>query len=173
MTNSSEEFARYWDRLDRTVAKNRERSQSEFETITIVIEPAKEGGFSSYIMEIPGVNSQGETVDEAREMTLEAYRELRKHRQQKTKVIAYYDDSYRDGSGDHSTRVNITRFKPPQKVDGYGLNHLPWSAPFDIEINGKIEPHRLLFKHKRQAIAWLRGDCIEGYPRLSIVKRKS
>jgi hypothetical protein len=120
-------------------------------------------------MEILGVNSQGETVDEAREMTLEAYRELRKHRQQKTKVIAYYDDSYRDGGGNHSARVNITKFHGPKKVDGWhgsGLHHFPWSASFDIEIDDKIEPHRLLFKHKRQAIAWLRGDCIEGYPRL-------
>ncbi len=50
---------------------------------TAVFEPAPEGGFSAYIEEIPGVNTQGETLEEARlnlrealEMVLDVRREL-------------------------------------------------------------------------------------------------
>jgi predicted RNase H-like HicB family nuclease len=39
---------------------------------TAVFEPAPEGGFSAYVEEIPGVNTQGETLDEARENLREA-----------------------------------------------------------------------------------------------------
>lgn len=31
---------------------------------TAVIEPAEEGGFWAYCLEVPGANGQGETVDE-------------------------------------------------------------------------------------------------------------
>jgi predicted RNase H-like HicB family nuclease len=34
--------------------------------LTTVIEEVPEGGFIAYIEEIPGVNTQGETLDEAR-----------------------------------------------------------------------------------------------------------
>ena len=51
--------------------------------ITAVFEPAAEGGYVAYVEEIPGINSQGETLDEAREnlrealeMILEVRREL-------------------------------------------------------------------------------------------------
>ena len=39
---------------------------------TAVFEPAPEGGFTAYVEEIPGVNTQGETLDEARENLREA-----------------------------------------------------------------------------------------------------
>ena len=39
---------------------------------TAVSEPAPEGGFTAYVEEIPGVNTQGETLDEARENLREA-----------------------------------------------------------------------------------------------------
>ena len=52
-------------------------------TFTAVFEAAAEGGYSAYVEEIPGVNTQGETLDEARanlrealEMVLEVRREL-------------------------------------------------------------------------------------------------
>lgn len=44
--------------------------------LTIVIEPCEEGGFSAYIAEVPGAVSQGETVEEAREMVMDALAEL-------------------------------------------------------------------------------------------------
>lgn len=44
--------------------------------LTIVFEPAEEGGFTAFIPEVPGAVSEGETVDEAREMVLEALHEL-------------------------------------------------------------------------------------------------
>ena len=44
--------------------------------LTIVFEPAEEGGFTAYIPEVPGAISEGETVDEAREMVIDALREL-------------------------------------------------------------------------------------------------
>jgi antitoxin HicB len=44
--------------------------------LTIIFEPAEEGGYTAYIPELPGAISEGETVDEAREMVLDAAREL-------------------------------------------------------------------------------------------------
>ena len=44
--------------------------------LTIVFEPAEEGGFTAFIPEVPGAISEGETVDEAREMVIDALREL-------------------------------------------------------------------------------------------------
>jgi predicted RNase H-like HicB family nuclease len=40
--------------------------------ITAVFEPVAEGGYVAYIEEIPGINTQGETLDEARENLREA-----------------------------------------------------------------------------------------------------
>jgi predicted RNase H-like HicB family nuclease len=53
------------------------------EQLTLVFEPSNEGGFSVYVAEIPGVNSQGETMEEAREMVLEALHELLEYRREK------------------------------------------------------------------------------------------
>lgn len=61
---------------------------------TAVFEPAPEGGFAAYIEEIPGVNTQGETLEEAREnlrealeMVLEVRRELAEAAQAGRNVI--------------------------------------------------------------------------------------
>jgi len=61
---------------------------------TAVFEPAPEGGFAAYIEEIPGVNTQGETLEEAREnlrealeMVLEVRRELAEAAQTGRNVI--------------------------------------------------------------------------------------
>jgi predicted RNase H-like HicB family nuclease len=50
--------------------------------LTAIYEEAEEGGFIGYIAELPGANTQGETLDEVREnlqeavqMILEAHRE--------------------------------------------------------------------------------------------------
>ena len=51
--------------------------------MTLVFEPAEEGGFSAYIAEVPGVNSQGETIEEAKQMVLEAFHELTEYRREK------------------------------------------------------------------------------------------
>ena len=55
---------------------------------TAVFEPAPEGGFTAYVEEIPGVNTQGETLDEAREnlrdaleMVLDVRREMAEEQQ--------------------------------------------------------------------------------------------
>jgi predicted RNase H-like HicB family nuclease len=54
--------------------------------LTAVFEPCKEGGFMAYIQEIQGINSQGETIEEAKENLSDAislmFEELR---QTKTK----------------------------------------------------------------------------------------
>jgi predicted RNase H-like HicB family nuclease len=50
--------------------------------LTIVFEPAEEGGFTAFIPEVPGAISQGETVEEAREMVLDALRELTAYRRE-------------------------------------------------------------------------------------------
>jgi predicted RNase H-like HicB family nuclease len=51
-------------------------------TLTAIYEEAEEGGYIGYIAELPGANTQGETLEEAREnleeavqMILEANRE--------------------------------------------------------------------------------------------------
>lgn len=40
--------------------------------MTAVFEPCDEGGYIAYIEEIPGINSQGETIEEAKENLMEA-----------------------------------------------------------------------------------------------------
>ena len=41
-------------------------------TFTAVFEPAEEGGFTGYVAEIPGANTQGETLEETRENLIDA-----------------------------------------------------------------------------------------------------
>jgi predicted RNase H-like HicB family nuclease len=53
------------------------------QTVTLVFEPAEEGGFSAYVAEVPGVNSQGETIEEAKRMVIEALNELMEYRREK------------------------------------------------------------------------------------------
>ncbi len=44
--------------------------------LTIIFEPCEEGGYTAFIPEIPGAISEGETIEEAREMVLDALKEL-------------------------------------------------------------------------------------------------
>jgi predicted RNase H-like HicB family nuclease len=41
-------------------------------TLTAIYEEAEEGGYIAYIAELPGANTQGETMEEARENLVEA-----------------------------------------------------------------------------------------------------
>jgi len=41
-------------------------------TLTAVYEEAEEGGYIAYVAELPGANTQGDTLDEARENLSEA-----------------------------------------------------------------------------------------------------
>jgi predicted RNase H-like HicB family nuclease len=41
-------------------------------TLTAIFEEAKEGGFIGYVAELPGANTQGETLEEVRENLTEA-----------------------------------------------------------------------------------------------------
>jgi predicted RNase H-like HicB family nuclease len=41
-------------------------------TLTAIYEEAEEGGYIGYIAELPGANTQGETMEEVRENLLEA-----------------------------------------------------------------------------------------------------
>lgn len=41
-------------------------------TFTAIYEEAEEGGYIAYIAELPGANTQGETLEETRENLLEA-----------------------------------------------------------------------------------------------------
>ena len=40
--------------------------------MTAIFEPCDEGGYIAYIEEIPGINSQGETIEEAKENLTDA-----------------------------------------------------------------------------------------------------
>ncbi|MCA0360424.1 MAG: type II toxin-antitoxin system HicB family antitoxin [Armatimonadetes bacterium] len=44
--------------------------------LTILYLPAEEGGFTASIVEVPGAISEGDTIEEAREMVLDALNEL-------------------------------------------------------------------------------------------------
>jgi predicted RNase H-like HicB family nuclease len=54
--------------------------------VTLVFEEEPEGGYSVYVAEVPGVNSQGETLEEAREMVLEALEEMLEYRRERAKA---------------------------------------------------------------------------------------
>ncbi len=41
-------------------------------TFTAIFEPAAEGGYIAFVEELPGANTQGETLEEARENLAEA-----------------------------------------------------------------------------------------------------
>lgn len=49
---------------------------------TIVFEPAEEGGYTAFIPEVPGAISEGETIEEARAMVLNALHELTTYRRE-------------------------------------------------------------------------------------------
>ncbi len=40
--------------------------------LTAIYEEAEEGGYIGYVAELPGANTQGETIDEVRESLIEA-----------------------------------------------------------------------------------------------------
>jgi predicted RNase H-like HicB family nuclease len=44
--------------------------------LTVILEPAEEGGFTAYIAEVPGAISEGATEAEAISMVLDALHEL-------------------------------------------------------------------------------------------------
>ena len=58
------------------------------ERVTLVFEPAEEGGYTAYVAEVPGVNSQGETLAEAKRMVLEALHEMLEYRREKARRSA-------------------------------------------------------------------------------------
>ena len=41
-------------------------------TLTAIYEEAEEGGYIGYVAELPGANTQGETIEEVRENLIEA-----------------------------------------------------------------------------------------------------
>jgi len=52
------------------------------EEFTIIFEPAEEGGYTAYIPEVPGAISEGETIEEARAMVLDALHEVLDYRRE-------------------------------------------------------------------------------------------
>jgi predicted RNase H-like HicB family nuclease len=57
--------------------------------ITAIYEEAEEGGYIGYIAELPGANTQGETLDEVRENLLEAVQMiLEAHREESERRVA-------------------------------------------------------------------------------------
>ena len=44
--------------------------------LTAVLTPAEEGGYTAYLVEVPGAISEGDTIEEARDMVLDALHEL-------------------------------------------------------------------------------------------------
>src|SRR5260370_13543882 len=55
-------------------------NQGSVNTLTAVFEACEEGGFHAFIPEIPGVHSQGDSMAEAQENLMDAFRELLAYR---------------------------------------------------------------------------------------------
>ena len=47
---------------------------------TVVFEPCQEGGYHAFIEELPGVHSEGETIEEAHDNLVDAFREVLAYR---------------------------------------------------------------------------------------------
>jgi predicted RNase H-like HicB family nuclease len=54
--------------------------------MTAIFEPCEEGGYIAYIEEIPGINSQGETIEEAKENLTDAINLLFEERRDNQKT---------------------------------------------------------------------------------------
>jgi len=54
------------------ISANFEKQIMKSIEMTAVFEPCDEGGFIAYVQEIPGINTQGETIDEAKENLADA-----------------------------------------------------------------------------------------------------
>lgn len=54
--------------------------------LTAIFEPCDEGGYIAYIEEIPGINSQGETIEEAKENLTDAINLMFKERRDSHKT---------------------------------------------------------------------------------------
>lgn len=57
-------------------------SKEMSDKITIIYEPAEEGGYTAIIPEVPGAVSEGETIEEARGMVLDAMNEILEYRRE-------------------------------------------------------------------------------------------
>ncbi len=53
-------------------------------TLTIILEEAEEGGFIGYVAELPGANTQGETLKETRENLMDAIEMLLEVKREET-----------------------------------------------------------------------------------------
>ena len=61
------------DQFDAALKSDVSSQQSMTElTLTTIFEEAEEGGFIGYVAELPGANTQGETLEEVRENLSEA-----------------------------------------------------------------------------------------------------
>jgi len=58
------------------------------DTVTVVLMPCEEGGFTSYIPEVPGAVSEGETEEEAVASVMLALEELIAYRREQAAVAA-------------------------------------------------------------------------------------
>ena len=57
--------------MARVLSSNRKKLMTEL-TLTAIYEEAEEGGYIAYVAELPGANTQGETLEEVRENLTEA-----------------------------------------------------------------------------------------------------
>lgn len=55
--------------------------------MTAIFEPCDEGGYIAYIEEIPGINSQGETIEEAKENLADAVNLMFEERRTRQKTL--------------------------------------------------------------------------------------
>ena len=73
-------------------------------TLTAIFEEVEEGGFIGYVAELPGANTQGETLDEVRENLSEAIELiLTSNREQ-------FEKNFSSNSS-RNRRTNATRFE--------------------------------------------------------------
>lgn len=65
------------------------------ESLTVILEPADEGGFTAYVAEVPGAISEGATEEESIAMVQDALHEL---------LASYREDAIRKASSNAIVR---------------------------------------------------------------------
>ena len=75
--------------------------------VLAILEPSPEGGYTAWIRDFPGANSQGETVEEALDMVSESYEELRAYQFAKSRNQVDADGKVRIGIADFQPVLNV------------------------------------------------------------------
>ena len=100
-------------------------------TLTAVFEQCDEGGFHAYIKEIPGVHSEGESIEEAQGNLMDAFRELLEVLDDRRDPKTVNGLAFRQCDGSH--------WLSPER-QWLGPNELPAPPYRKIEVDDYLHP---------------------------------